>query len=491
MKCIQCKTAAARVCEKHTQNAYCGSACQKLYHIGLKDPDANIDDDDIIGLESADGVKFRVPREVIYRMGETLKNLIEDAGTDVYIPLPNIRSNIVEMLIEFSNGNKTAEQIFWGMKRPPAQLYLDLMEAANYLDGDVIKSADFLKILHEALYAFGGQEKYYVLLKGLLVKSALFLDRPEIISKTISIISRFENAEKPQRFKNVLESLRLMFRYFRLYKRNNLYAFAYVINQKDNDMLRLLLSDRRAPIVREHIPFYVAVENGNAEAVQILIRDNRADPIGDNIDDLFSSACIKGQVDIMRLLYNVIPDTYYDPKSTYRRAELNVNVFNFFHEHPTFMARVDAFALNSVLEKSSERGLSKIVEMVLKQPGVNPAVNGNAPILKAALAGHDEVVRLLLADQRVDPREALSLATSARHVETVRLLLSDPRVDPTENNYSVLRYAASNYDIEIVALFLADNRVDPSAINLEGISEKIRRLINAKKRQRLQNKIRR
>ena len=245
MKCIQCKTAAARVREKNTRNAYCGAGCQKLYYIGLKDPDAGIDDEDIIGLESADGVKFRVPRHVAYRMSQTLRDLIEDAGTDVYIPLPNIQSNIVEMLIEFSRGHKTADEIIRTMVNKQ-QDYLDFIDAANYLDGDAIKSSDVLKHLHVVLLN-SDQEKYYVKFKGLLVKSALYLVQPSVIERSIATISGFQDAENFERFKHVLESLRLMSRYFGLFRRNNLYAFAYVIARKDINMLRELLSDTTLP----------------------------------------------------------------------------------------------------------------------------------------------------------------------------------------------------------------------------------------------------
>lgn len=133
MLCVQAQK--PNLCQKTLERP---CRLDPLYHIGLKDPDAGIDDDDIVGLESMDGVKFRVPRHVAYRMGETIKNLIEDAGTNDYIPLPNISTNVVELLVNFSTGNKTEKEIETTISRQetPLNLFLDFIVAANYLDGD-------------------------------------------------------------------------------------------------------------------------------------------------------------------------------------------------------------------------------------------------------------------------------------------------------------------------------------------------------------------
>ncbi len=51
-------------------------------------------DDDQVTLQSQDGQDFRVEVKVA-KMSETIKNLIEDAGVDAPIPLPNVTGKIL------------------------------------------------------------------------------------------------------------------------------------------------------------------------------------------------------------------------------------------------------------------------------------------------------------------------------------------------------------------------------------------------------------
>jgi hypothetical protein len=83
--------------------------------------------------------------------------------------------------------------------------------------------------------------------------------------------------------------------------------------------------------------------------------------------------------------------------------------------------------------------------------------------------GHVEVVKLLLADSRVDPSAdnqlAIQWACEFQHVEVVKLLLADSRVDPSAYNQFPIRNTCEKGYVEIVKLLLADKRVDPSVDN--------------------------
>ena len=61
--------------------------------------------------------------------------------------------------------------------------------------------------------------------------------------------------------------------------------------------------------------------------------------------------------------------------------------------------------------------------------------------------------------------DILIYTISKNYVEIVDLLLKDPRVDPSVNNNQAIRIAKSNDQIEIVDLLIKDPRVDPSSIN--------------------------
>jgi ankyrin repeat protein len=102
-------------------------------------------------------------------------------------------------------------------------------------------------------------------------------------------------------------------------------------------------------------------------------------------------------------------------------------------------------------------------------------------LMCAAENGHDAVVQLLLADDRVDKTSidqadergctALLYACLAGHQCIVELLLADPRVDKTtldwtdDNGATCLLHAADRGHTAIVELLLADDRFDKASIN--------------------------
>ena len=88
--------------------------------------------------------------------------------------------------------------------------------------------------------------------------------------------------------------------------------------------------------------------------------------------------------------------------------------------------------------------------------GEDPTLSDNLPIRIVSQYGRLEIVKLLMADSRVDPsgrnNEAILLASQQGHVDVVRLLLTDPRVDPFADNNWAIRQAKENGHTEIVQL---------------------------------------
>jgi hypothetical protein len=98
-------------------------------------------------------------------------------------------------------------------------------------------------------------------------------------------------------------------------------------------------------------------------------------------------------------------------------------------------------------------------------------VNSDEALAEAYASGHTEIVRLLLADPRIDPSDngeqlTLSGACERKIPEMVRLLLSDPRVEPGHPNVIVAACRGGN--AEIVRTLLAYESVDPSAEDNDG-----------------------
>lgn len=108
-------------------------------------------DDDQVTLQSQDGQDFKVEVRVA-NTSKTVKNLIEDAGVDNPIPLPNVNGKILSKVVEYAkyhvenpameNGkdnnseNPDSEVDEWDknfLKVDQSTLF-DLILAANYLD---------------------------------------------------------------------------------------------------------------------------------------------------------------------------------------------------------------------------------------------------------------------------------------------------------------------------------------------------------------------
>ena len=72
--------------------------------------------------------------------------------------------------------------------------------------------------------------------------------------------------------------------------------------------------------------------------------------------------------------------------------------------------------------------------------------------------GHSEIVKLLLANDKVDPSAknnwAIKSASQNGHLEIVKLLLANDKVDPSADNNYAIRFASKNGHYEIVNLLL-------------------------------------
>lgn len=125
---------------------------------------------------------------------------------------------------------------------------------------------------------------------------------------------------------------------------------------------------------------------------------------------------------------------------------------------------------NEALIEASRRGYVEIVDMLLKDPRVNPNDMGSGSISLAAAEGRFELVKRLLEDPRIDPNgtgdegqeAAIVYASLYGYYDIVKILLNDFRVNPSIQYNQAIIDAAENGHYEVVKLLMDDNRVDPS-----------------------------
>lgn len=113
---------------------------------------------------------------------------------------------------------------------------------------------------------------------------------------------------------------------------------------------------------------------------------------------------------------------------------------------------------------------SKIATEVMLDLGYDPSMCNNYAIRHTSCyGGCSEVIRLLLADERVDSTEddsfSIRHAAITGNVGAMRALLEDGRADPEAKNNQAIRRASFRGDCEAVMLLLMDKRVDPSCKN--------------------------
>ena len=132
---------------------------------------------------------------------------------------------------------------------------------------------------------------------------------------------------------------------------------------------------------------------------------------------------------------------------------------------------------------AAQNGHTEIVKVLLADQRVAPnqaKTSGATALLVAAQNGHTEIVKVLLADQRVNPNQALTSGATALlvaaqngHIEVVKVLLANQRTAPNQaltDGTTPLYIAAQNGHIEVVKTLLADQRVDPNQADIKGVS---------------------
>lgn len=122
----------------------------------------------------------------------------------------------------------------------------------------------------------------------------------------------------------------------------------------------------------------------------------------------------------------------------------------------------DPCVLDKTLHCAAADGRVDIVETLLDL-GADPSSKSSIAFRSACYAGHARVVEVLLRDPRVQPMAlynwAMQAAIVCGHVEVLRVLLACPRITVTHNLYASLHSASVSGFCEVVHLFNDDVRV--------------------------------
>ena len=170
----------------------------------------------------------------------------------------------------------------------------------------------------------------------------------------------------------------------------------------------------------------------------------------------------------------------------------SINEQCLYSRYPDFISRFGIKMLDEMLLHAVTRGYLQLVRIILMDVRVDPSINDNQALIRAAhYKGHFEIVKLLLTDPRVvivpgifiqavgndcletvvflltnksvDPsrhdNDAVQTAAILDHLDMVRLLLNDPRVDPSAGQNTAIWHAVRNRNLKMIRLLLTDSRV--------------------------------
>jgi hypothetical protein len=313
MACRGCGHPNPRKHEENNPNSlFCNKQCQKsFYRIGLKDDGREsglepIDDDDTIGVQSADGKYFRLKRSDAIKM-RTIRYLVEDSGTNDYIPIPTVHSNIFSLIIPFLQGDNVS---LMDMTKQPDSVRYDLALAIAYLDVAYMfyymHMVDFFarKILQLSDYREDenqeerfNRDKYIVPIREFLLPIAT------ILSPTHRMIFI---KKLPKRYDNI--SIQTISKY------RHLCTMAFVLIAGSKDLLFLLYNDA------------FGQKNHN----KIIKKDKTAKTLNDNNNEPFRTAVGIGNISVVKSLLKLPKEYEIDPavndNEPIRMAAANGNV---------------------------------------------------------------------------------------------------------------------------------------------------------------------
>ncbi|KAJ3321047.1 hypothetical protein HDU76_000157 [Blyttiomyces sp. JEL0837] len=160
---------------------------------------------------------------------------------------------------------------------------------------------------------------------------------------------------------------------------------------------------------------------------------------------------------------------------------------------------LDEESFNHSLIFACKRGHLSTVQILLSLPEdlVNPGIHESMAFMEASLAGHFDIVKILLGTGHVNPsakengallnassmgrinlvklllskceatclEDAMLLAVKNGHGEVVRLFLEDGRADPTYDDGAMIVVASQKAHDKIVDLLCESGRVDPGCSN--------------------------
>ena len=159
----------------------------------------NMDEVEKLTLTSSDGANFSIKLDVA-RMSQTIKNLIEDAGTANPIPLPNVSAATLTKVVEYCNYHHEHPSGPAGVSSANGE---EEQQQQKHNDQNAVWDAEYVKMEQQALFELILAANYLDIkpLLDLTCKTVANMIKgktPEEIRKTFNIKNDFTPEEEEQ-----------------------------------------------------------------------------------------------------------------------------------------------------------------------------------------------------------------------------------------------------------------------------------------------------
>ncbi len=179
---------------------------------------------------------------------------------------------------------------------------------------------------------------------------------------------------------------------------------------------------------------------------------------------LMPLAIMHGHLKAFKVLFKKLSDTAEGRRdATYAATKYNqYKILKYLVRH-NFLDTSNSF-FYWVFTENVEKGQTKIVQLLLKHINVQSDI-----LVKAINKNQLEMVRVLLADPKIDPccnqNEPLRTAVITGNLKISKILIEDPRVKVCgQNRHMLIRLAVSKCSVKMVKLILQFPEVDPAGV---------------------------
>ena len=229
----------------------------------------------------------------------------------------------------------------------------------------------------------------------------------------------------------------------------------WALKNDKTDLLDWFLSDSRVDVsIDDNAALNKMIEKSDLKAVEWLLENNKvAETAGSSLEQVIKLN--KNDIFLIMLpKVKPLKDAAYVAfqEKQYSMAKLLL-----------LDGKVDPVfgSAGQLIIKASEEGQSEIVQVLLNDKRVDPSCFNNHALILAAGGDHLEVMKLLLADPRVNfDKAAIEYAATKGKLQALKMLFNDPRFKKFDYS-NAIKGAKREKHTEVVDFLLAMSNIDP------------------------------